>query len=94
MQASENMYIRLIELGQPPQIARSVFPNSLATKIIVTTNLRNWRHLFLMRTTKETHPQFKEVMLPLLAEFKEKIPLLYDDIEPDARQIDNIKKGK
>lgn len=36
----------------------------------------------------------REVTIPLLAEFKDKIPLLYDDIEPEARQVDNLRKGR
>lgn len=87
-------YTVLMERGGPPQMARSVLPNALATKIAVTGNYRNWRHLFLMRSTKETHPDFKRVVIPLLAEFKARIPILFDDVEPDSRQIDNLKKGR
>lgn len=92
--ASELAYKSLIRSGVSPQIARSVFPNALASRIIITGNLRNWRHVFLMRTTKEAHPQMREVTIPLLAEFQAKIPILYDDIEPMARQADNLKKGR
>jgi len=44
-----------------------------------------------MRTTKEAHPQMREVTIPLLEEFKSVIPILYEDIIPEARQIDNLK---
>lgn len=89
--ASEQQYKQLVSKGSAPQIARSVFPNALASRIVITGNLRNWRHFFLMRTTKEAHPQMRQVTIPLLSEFKEKIPLLFDDIEPLARQADNLK---
>ena len=92
MHQAESNYRSLIQAGQPPQIARSVFPNSLATRIVTTGNLRNWRHLLLMRTTRETHPQFRQISLPLLEEFKSKIPILFEDIEPLAKQSDNLKK--
>jgi thymidylate synthase (FAD) len=87
----EHIYAALVADGVSPQIARSVFPNALASRIIMTGNLRNFRHLLLMRTTKEAHPQMKQVMIPLLAEFKAKIPILFEDIEPNARQIDNMR---
>jgi thymidylate synthase (FAD) len=90
----EDQYKELVRIGWRPQEARSVFPNALASRIIVTYNLRNWRHFFIMRTTKETHPQMKQVSIPLLEEFKQNIPLLYDDIEPNARQVDNLKKAR
>ncbi len=91
---SESTYKKLIGAGCPPQIARSVFPNALASRIVITGNLRNWRHFLLMRTTKEAHPQMREVTLPLLKEFQEKIPIFYEDIEPEAKQADNLRKGR
>ena len=92
--ACEGAYKVLLAAGQPPQIARSVFPNALASRIIITGNLRNWRHFFLMRTSKEAHPQMREVTIPLLEEFKSKIPIFYEDIEPLAKQSENLKKGR
>lgn len=91
---AEKQYKNLLSKGWRPQEARSVFPNALAAKIIITGNLRNWRHFFLMRTTKEAHPQMRQVTIPLLKEFQERVPLLYDDIIPEARQIDNLQKGR
>ena len=88
---AESAYKSLIREGVPPQIARSVFPNSLSSRIVTTGNLRNWRHFFLMRTSKEAHPQMRQVTIPLLEEFKTNIPLLYDDIIPMSRQVDNMR---
>lgn len=92
IQACEHAYKELVENKVAPQLARSVLPNALASRIIITGNLRSWRHFFIMRTTQETHPQMKEVSIPLLAEFKEKIPLLYDDIEPNLKQSESMKR--
>jgi thymidylate synthase (FAD) len=91
---SERTYFDLVSSGQRPQEARSVLPNALAARIAVTGNLRNWRHFLLMRTTKETHSDLRRETIPLLEEFKRVFPLLYDDIEPNARQIDNLKKAR
>jgi thymidylate synthase (FAD) len=85
-------YKKLITKGKSPQIARSVFPFALSTKMVCTYNLRMWRHFFLMRTTKEAHPQMRQVTIPLLAQFQARIPLLYDDIVPLSRQVDNMAK--
>lgn len=92
MEEAETAYDVLLESGQPPQIARSALPNALASRLAMTGNLRNWRHLFLMRTTKESHPQMRQVTIPLLEEFRHKLPILYEDIEPLAKQSDNLKK--
>jgi thymidylate synthase (FAD) len=89
---AEMCYRGLIASGCAPQIARSVFPNALASRIIITGNLRNWRHFFIMRTTREAHPQMREVTIPLLAEFQAKIPVLFDDIAPMAKQSESMKR--
>src|SRR6266550_8090271 len=89
----EAEYLSLVKNdGWRPQEARSVFPLALSSKIAITCNLRNWRHLFIMRTTTETHPQFRQVFIPLLQEFQDKIPILFEDIQPLSRQIDNLRK--
>lgn len=80
MQTIEDTYNRLIELGAEPQQARSVLPNSLKTEIVVTMNLREWRHFFKLRTAKSAHPQMKEIACALLKEFQNKIPVIFDDI--------------
>lgn len=87
----ESMYRDLVRSGCTPQLARSVFPNALAARIAITGNLRVWRHFLIMRTTKETHPQAREVTIPLLQDFKDTIPLLFDDIKPENRQAENLK---
>lgn len=90
----EYSYKALLEKGWRPQEARSVFPNALSSKILMTCNLRSWRHFLLMRTTKEAHPQMRQVTIPLLAEFQKLVPVLFEDIVPEARQVDNIAKGR
>lgn len=77
---SEISYNGLISHGESPQQARSVLPNSLKTEVNVSANIREWRHIFKLRTAKAAHPQMRELMIPLLAEFKEKIPIIFDDI--------------
>ena len=66
-----------------PQQARSVLPNSLKTEIVATANIREWRHILKLRTSKAAHPQIREVMAPLLAELKRRLPVLFEDIEVD-----------
>lgn len=64
-----------------PQEARSILPNSLKTEIVMTMNLREWRHFFRLRTAEAAHPQMREIARPMLEAFKEKIPVVFDDIE-------------
>lgn len=81
---AEKVYMKLLEKGATPQEARAVLPNSLKTEIVVTMNLRQWRHFFKLRAVGVTgapHPQMLEVSVPLLEEVKSLIPIVFDDLE-------------
>ncbi len=78
---AEEHYLKMIELGATPQIARSVLPNSTKTEITFTANYREWRNFFKLRIPGTAHPQMREVTIPLLNELKSKIAIVFDDIE-------------
>ncbi len=82
MEQAEAAYMELISLGASPQEARSVLPNSLKTEIVMTMNLREWRHFFSLRTARAAHPQMREIAIPMLLEFKRLIPVVFDDVSP------------
>lgn len=65
MEDAEKHYLKMIELGASPQIARSVLPNSTKTEIVMTANLAEWEWFFKLRTDKAAHPQMREITLPL-----------------------------
>lgn len=79
MQKIEENYMQLINMGAKPQEARSILPNSLKTEIVVTMNLREWRHFFKLRTSEAAHPQMREIAGMILKEFKNLIPIIFDD---------------
>ena len=59
----------------------SILPNSLKTEIIVTMNLREWRHFFRLRTALNAHPQMREIACAILDEFQKRVPVIFDDID-------------
>jgi len=79
MQACEDAYQRLRKAGWSPQQARGVLPNSTKTEIVMTANLREIRWVFRKRADGAAHPQMREVMVPLLAEFRARVPVLFED---------------
>lgn len=83
MEDAERHYMRMIDLGATPQIARSVLPHSTKTEITLTANYREWRNFFKLRAAKAAHPQMQEITRPLLKELKTKLPIIFDDIEED-----------
>lgn len=77
----ESQYRYMIINGATPEVARAILPNSLATTIIMTANLREWRHIFKLRTSKASHPDMRALMIPLLEEFKKQVEVVFDDIK-------------
>ena len=61
MQAAEDAYFTLIKIGCKPQLARSVLPNSLATRLFMSMNLRELRHFLKLRLSKKAHPDMQMV---------------------------------
>lgn len=80
MESAEKAYQALINLGATPQEVRSVLPNSLKTELVMTMNLREWRHFFRLRADSHAHPQMREITIPMLREFQKQIPVVFDDI--------------
>lgn len=83
-EVAESVYLSMLESGATPQEARTVLPNSTKTEIIMTANMREWRHFFRLRALGQTgapHPQMLEIAKPLYEECKEKLPALFGDLE-------------
>ena len=85
MEDAEKHYMKMIELGATPQIARSVLPNSTKTEITITANYREWRNLFKLRVPNTAHPSMREVTIPLLKELQNKLPIIFDDIQVEEK---------
>ena len=79
---AEETYRELLSYDVQPQQARAVLPNSTKTEIVMTANLREWRHFLKLRTAKAAHPQMRELTVPLLKELQERLPVVFDDIQP------------
>ncbi len=79
-ESAQNSYFALLKCGWNAQQARSVLPNSLKTEIVMTANMREWRHFFKLRTASAAHPQMRELAIPILKEFQSQIPVLFDNI--------------
>lgn len=77
---AERYYFALLDAGLKPQMARSVLPNSLKTEVVMTTNPREWRHVFKLRCAEAAHPQMREIMVPCRNEFALLWPALFGDL--------------
>lgn len=81
MEYAEKKYFEMLEAGATPQEARSILPNSLKTEIVMTMNLREWRHFIRLRLAGGAHPQMREVTAVIYELFKEKLPVFVENLE-------------
>ena len=78
---AEVAYFDLLNEGCTPQEARSVLPNSLKTEVVMTADLREWRHFCRMRCPVAAHPDMRVVANMLLTLLKQTYPVFFEDIE-------------
>ena len=80
MENAEKSYMAMISAGSKPENARGVLPIDIKTEIVITANLREWKHIFTLRTSPAAHPSMRELMIPLAKEFQQKIPVIFDHV--------------
>lgn len=76
----EQRYLKMAELGATPDQMRMILPHSTAAEVVMTANIREWRHILSLRASKMTHPSVQQLMIPLLLYFKRYMPELFEDI--------------
>lgn len=76
----EQAYKHMIEHGLKPQIARAILPTCLATRIMVTANFREWRHIIKLRTSSAAHPQIRPIFKKVHKILMKKAPNVFGDI--------------
>lgn len=76
---AEKFYLTLLDKGYTPEKAREVLPNSLATNLSVTYNLRTWRHILSQRLDQKCHPQMRYLMALIAIKFLTYIPIFFED---------------
>lgn len=79
---AEIAYFDLLNEGCTPQEARSVLPNSLKTEVVMTANMREWRHFCKLRCAPAAHPDMRVIANMLLKKLRETYPVFFEDIEP------------
>jgi thymidylate synthase (FAD) len=81
IEASVFAYQQLLRLKLSPQAARGVLPNDLKTDIVVTTNIREWRHILSLRLDLAAHPDMRRIMALLASHLMEHLPMFFQDLE-------------
>lgn len=83
-EAIEKNYMEMSNEGALPDQLRMILPHSIAAEVTMTANIREWKHILNLRTSKHTHPSIRQVLIPLLLHFKEIMPEIFDTTEYDT----------
>ena len=78
---TEINYKMLRDSGRSPQEVAEVLTNSIATKLIMTCNLRQWQHVFDLRaigTTGKPDTNMQALMTDLLRQMHNKLPVIFE----------------
>lgn len=95
MNDMERAYMQMAEIGATPDQLRMILPHSTAASVILTANIREFRHIFNLRCAKAAHPSVRQIMLMTLNEFHNKIPVLFDDLYEQFKfDIDDVNNKK
>lgn len=84
-QTAEDAYLKLIEMGVAPEDARCVLPLGLKTELVMTANIREWRHILKLRTSSAAHPDVRYLCNQILDELNKYHPyFVFDIIKKEA----------
>lgn len=80
----EKNYIKMSKLGALPDQLRMILPHSIAAEVIMTANIREWKHILSLRASSHTHPSIRQLMIPLLLYFQEIMPEIFEKVPYDT----------
>lgn len=73
-------YQKLKDLGLKSQFARYVLPNATKTRIIMKSNLREWRHILLLRMHSSAQPEVQELGTMIWLQLMPHFPEIFGDL--------------
>ena len=77
---AEKEYLRMIDNGTPPEIARSILPNCTKTEIVCTNNFRSWRNLLKERLSSGAQADIRILAENVLEQLFIEAPTVFGDI--------------
>lgn len=90
---AKRVYSELQSLGIENEDARFVLPNTVESQIVVTANIREWRHIVEIRGSPEAQWEIRKVAVEILRILKKYTPTAFEDLEIDEKNT-IIKKSR
>jgi thymidylate synthase (FAD) len=85
MQRARNAYAGLQSLGIRNEDARFVLPNAVESQIVVSANLREWRHIIELRCRPAPQWEIRQACGEILRFLKQCVPTAFEDLELDEK---------
>ena len=83
MEEIEKRYMKMKELGATTDMCRLILPHSTAAEVTMTADIREWKHILELRTSKKAHPAIRQLLIPLLKYFQKEMPEIFENVEYD-----------
>jgi len=80
MTRAKEAYLALQKLGIKNEDARFVLPSSIESQLVVTANLREWRHIIKLRGSRSAQWEIRAVVLEILKLLKQHTPAVFADL--------------
>lgn len=84
-------YMNLIDMGATPQFARAVLPTGLKTELVMTANIREWRHILKLRCDQAAHPDVRYLCNQIYNELYRWHPYFVCDMNPYSSEEERDK---
>jgi thymidylate synthase (FAD) len=91
IEEAKRVYLKLQKLGIKNEDARFVLPNAVESQIVVTANLREWRHIIKLRGSPDAQWEIRNVAIEMLKILKKHAPTVFEDFEID-KESSTIKR--
>ncbi len=93
LEACEQAYEKLLELGAAPEDARYVLPNATETRLLVSMNARSLLHFFELRLCRRAQEEIRRVAQLMLDQVRQVAPVLFETAGPPCETRDFCPEG-
>jgi thymidylate synthase (FAD) len=80
---TERLYSEMVAADIPKEDARYILPNATTSEIVISANLREYRHIFTVRCHPRAHWEIRRICLEMLRILKREVPIVFWDFEID-----------
>ncbi|MCK4688443.1 MAG: FAD-dependent thymidylate synthase [Candidatus Lokiarchaeota archaeon] len=80
MEKIRDTYIKLKDQGIKKEDARFILPNATESQLVLTANLREWRHIIELRGDPAAQWEIRKMALEILKIFKKHVPTIFEDL--------------